>query len=768
MNDKTNATDTVLDALAGRIADCAGTNDSEEAPCCVLWPDKQREFEPMVPRLREKLPLYTLGDYAPDEGRGPAIWLRCVIAGTITVPDTVEGVPVLYLPGVSVEELANIAGVPDRLKPLVELQFRGAVWKWSDHRDWTLMKFITDRKGLEVETAGAGIEDALLNVRVRLTDITLSELRARAPLTKAKIEQFLTGTDFIRELLRWLTDTDYRGKQTPEQWSIFVDRCKEDFGFDPEKDGRITAARKMGLREGAWNDVWNRWEESPQAWPGIPELLRQARPPKDPLFSEPMVWPQDNEVAEAEIRAGLSELSAKSRDEAVSVIKTLEKKHGKRRDSVWARLGQADLARALGALAVLCREAGEPVPGTTPTQMAESWTESRWQVDAAVLDAVSRVRNAQDLAAVSTAINTVYAPWLKSLTERFQLAVESYPLERTLPITAGEGECLLFTDGLRWDVAKRLREKLTADAREVGMRWVFGPLPSVTSTAKPAISPAAELLGPGTAPGAKILASGAAVNAGTLRTQLESIGYQVLTGANTGDPAGRAWTECGNLDQFGHAEGLKMARRADEVVNSITDRVRDLLSAGWKRIRIVTDHGWLLLPGGLPKEELAEHLTELRKGRCAVLKPSSFYQGKTHPWHWDKNEAIAVPRDICCYEAGKEYEHGGLSLHEVVLPVLDVTRGSEGSGTATIKSVRWFGMRCAVEIGAGTAGMTVCIRRRPADPSSTLAEPKAAMDGKVNLPVADDTAEGSSAFVVLLREDGTEVTHLETVVGGDE
>ena len=38
---------------------------------------------------------------------------------------------------------------------------------------------------------------------------------------------------------------------------------------------------------------------------------------------------------------------------------------------------------------------------------------------------------------------------------------------------------------------------------------------------------------------------------------------------------------------------------------------------------MITDHGWLLMPGDLPKVELPEHLTEIRKGRCARLKEGS-------------------------------------------------------------------------------------------------------------------------------------------------
>ena len=44
-----------------------------------------------------------------------------------------------------------------------------------------------------------------------------------------------------------------------------------------------------------------------------------------------------------------------------------------------------------------------------------------------------------------------------------------------------------------------------------------------------------------------------------------------------------------------------------------------LLEAGWTSVRIVTDHGWLYLPEGLPKVDLPKHLTLSRWARCAVI-----------------------------------------------------------------------------------------------------------------------------------------------------
>ncbi len=55
-------------------------------------------------------------------------------------------------------------------------------------------------------------------------------------------------------------------------------------------------------------------------------------------------------------------------------------------------------------------------------------------------------------------------------------------------------------------------------------------------------------------------------------------------------------------------------------LDDLAKAIPRLLNAGWKQVWVVTDHGWLLLPDGLPKAELPARLTETKWGRCAVLK----------------------------------------------------------------------------------------------------------------------------------------------------
>ena len=124
----------------------------------MLWPHKGREWASLVPILRERLPVLTLGPYAPNERSGPAVWLRCAIAGTLPdLPAPTEEPFILYLPGVARSELRAVEDCPEALAPLAELQYRGAFWSHKNGRDWTVAAFLQAPAGA---TGGAGVEVA--------------------------------------------------------------------------------------------------------------------------------------------------------------------------------------------------------------------------------------------------------------------------------------------------------------------------------------------------------------------------------------------------------------------------------------------------------------------------------------------------------------------------------------------------------------------------------------------------------------------------------
>ena len=64
---------TVLNKLYKAVRDASRYNpDVQVAPVCILWPDKDRQWEAVIPRLQNILPeLFILGDYRPDKRIGP-------------------------------------------------------------------------------------------------------------------------------------------------------------------------------------------------------------------------------------------------------------------------------------------------------------------------------------------------------------------------------------------------------------------------------------------------------------------------------------------------------------------------------------------------------------------------------------------------------------------------------------------------------------------------------------------------------------------------
>ena len=93
---------TFLDILVEAIRQAGTDSDvSQTPPAMLLWPDPGREWEPLLPYLRPRLPLLTLGPYAPAARCGPSVWLRCMVAHALSDQPLQDGLPVIYLPGIS-------------------------------------------------------------------------------------------------------------------------------------------------------------------------------------------------------------------------------------------------------------------------------------------------------------------------------------------------------------------------------------------------------------------------------------------------------------------------------------------------------------------------------------------------------------------------------------------------------------------------------------------------------------------------------------------
>ena len=319
-----------------------------------------------------------------------------------------------------------------------------------------------------------------------------------------------------------------------------------------------------------------------------------------------------------------------------------------------------------------------------------------------------------------------------------------------------------------------LHERLEAQGFRVRMSHRIAPIPTVTATAKPVASPAhgscsgkadAEDFTP------IIASSNQPATASRLRDAMARMGVEVL------DPdqaqmavggAGGGWTEIGKLDALGHSLDALLVRQIDPEIDAIVDRIGALLSAGWSRVRVVTDHGWLLLPGGLPKVELSPHLVATKWSRCAAVKGGSTPSIPTYPWYWNPMLRIASPPGIGAFLANTEYAHGGISLQECVIPDLIVERGEEAV-TATITEISWRGMRCRVAVKTNATGLQVDLRLnwKQAASSIAAAAKELGTNGEASLAVSDDKHEGAAASVVVSDASGRVLDYKPTTVGED-
>ena len=770
---------TVTEALIRSLDDAVRHNpDDTVCPCAVLWTDQDAQWQLVIPRLRQLLPnLLTLGEYQPDQRTGPAIWLRSAVDRALpTIEWSDEKPPILYLPQVSRQNLRAIQECPDNLKPLVELQYRGVCWTQKNGRDWTVEAFlVSDDGGLGLDVAHDGAtKQAMFSALEELAETTIDELTSK----HLEAEDFnrLFSEDIVRDLLRWLSEPEsVRPNWSDGRWSAFKSRCQDAYKFDPDRDGKLVGAELLGRREGSWAAVWRRYAESPVLYPGVPELLRSAMPSE--LFLKRSSWPQENEKEEKKLRQALGELEHSVPGEAREMIKQLEARHGERRDWVWADLDQTPLACALMHLTVLAECTATGLGGASIAEMAKGYVDSDWKVDAAALSAMAAVKTTVDIQAVSKALDVIYKPWLESAAEHLQTLVErdSLPDQDAPELKDTEvesGGAILFADGLRFDVSQQLTERMRSKGWSINLRTRWAGLPSVTATAKPAVSPISQHvygLSPGEDFSPKVMDTELPLTTYQFRKLLASIDYQYLSTDETGDPSGRGWTESGDLDKQGHSLQDKLARQIHDQIELLLDRIETLFKAGWGEVRVVTDHGWLWLPGGLPKVALPNYLTSSRWTRCATVKEGANVEVPIVPWRWNTEERIAIAPGISCFSEGHKYAHGGLSLQECLIPVISVIGGTVPDAAAPrIADVSWVGFRCRVQIEQVQPDWTVDLRTEVNSADSTISGSRPVdFTGTTSLLVEDDDMEGKPAVIVILDTNGNVLAKQAVMVGED-
>ena len=329
------------------------------------------------------------------------------------------------------------------------------------------------------------------------------------------------------------------------------------------------------------------------------------------------------------------------------------------------------MARVLKPLGNLAAAAQRALGGTKPADVAEAYLERGWQADLGAWQAVATAPISDEVC-VAAAVRHLLQPWLEESARAFQAALQRAPLPGDggqPPVDAG-GRRLPHLRrtvcGSTWRNVWRNGWKAVDSASTWSRRWAA--LPTVTGTGKPAVTPVAgEIEGDvlGQSFGARMRDGGKpADRAGPARgaggcaaTRFSSV---AMAPTPLGPiPRGAGWRRVSST-RSGTSEALQLARDLEREMERVADRIERVLDAGWTSVRVVTDHGWLLLPGGLPKVDLPKHLTESRWARCAVIAGESVADVIRAPWHWNGAQWFATPPGIACFNRSEEYTHGGL------------------------------------------------------------------------------------------------------------
>jgi hypothetical protein len=752
--------------------------DGIATPAAILWTDADGQWLPLISALRAVFPwIYALGRYEPATRTGPAIWLRCIVDRTVPEAPPSGEIPVLYLPHVRRQELRAAGDCPPHLQPLIELQYRGRVWHQSNGHDWSVRAFLVSNDALGLDIAGdRRTEEAMLRALPLLTEVDAKSLQGRR-LDEDDFDK-LSVDDPVRDLLLWLTSPEtFEAAAKGGRWESFRSLSRNEFGLDPEQTAPSEIAGLLVRGESRLERVWNRFVESPQLYTGAAKLLRDpAHVGQGQLTLDPSRDPRINERDETELRQQLEGIQQMPHATACARILELEARHGERRDWVWARLGWSPWAKALAPLARLASGARTPVVGSTLAAAAATYAQSGWQCDATAMESLALLRASAEAVLIAQVVRSLYEPWLDTSARNFQSLLSADPkaardgVGQTL---AEQDTCLLFADGLRFDQAGRLAAILEERSMKVMLTSRLAALPTVTPTSKPTATPIKDGIrggdGADFTPLVETKAGARPLTAPLLRERLELAGVEVLDAEELRIPSGAkngGWTECGLIDSLGHSLQIGLVHQLLPELERIAERVASLLQAGWHRVRVVTDHGWLLLPGGLPKVELAPYLTETKWSRCARVKGQPDLNVPVAAWYWNTDVRIASPPGIACFRAGDVYAHGGISPQECVIPVLDIEQGF-GVMHASIQSVEWRGMRCRVRVQTNDPRVKVDLRTnwKQATTSIVAAVKEVGTSSEVSLAVPDDSHEGAAASVVLLDREEKVIASQTTAVG---
>jgi len=744
-------------------------------PEVILWPDPESQWLEVIPVLQENLPqLLIYGSFDPVKKQGPAIWLKCMIAKMLPEANWDNNeTPVIYLPGVSKNDLRNVENAIFNFQPLLEYQYTGSLFLQENGKEWSIMAF------MENPVDGLGVKVAKDHATKYALKKTLSQIFQDSEVFYGKTyidADYLNNQlfpDIIPTILKWMCKGDvfFQNMETGRK-DVFISLCKSQYDFEPDYKNRIAIAEKLGSQKNSWKYVWQFFATAPHRYPEIESLLRLAKPDDlgTGIFALPEEsWPQVNEQKEESLSQALHKAAKLDQQKALSLLNELEKEHGKRRNWVWFELGKAPLAHALQYLVQMALKVAEGFPASSIEDLQSYYLGKGYLIDQYMRKSLVAVKSEKDKFVVKSLIQLFYKPWLESVTSKFQKLVENDASIFTSQTAAPETESfVLFVDAFRYELAEEFQKRMLKLKYQVTLDAGWCAIPSVTPTAKPNASPLAASVSAQSdiKEFRPQLENGKDLLTGVFRDTLKSYSFKFVSNANDIDLSEKCWQEIGDIDTKGHEEQSDMVKRIGELFEQLQEVLEVIFEKGVKRVKIVTDHGWLLLPGGLPKTSLHAGLTETRWGRCALIKEEAKCDLLHLPWRWNPSTFIAYAPGITFFKANEEYAHGGISLHECLVPTLIIERPNIVAA-AKIKEIKWVNLKCTILTENTNENFSVDIRKKYSDGNSSVVEStkKNVRENKGVVMVSDEV-EGHSATVVLLDESGRITEKQLTTIGG--
>ncbi len=744
-------------------------------PEVILWPDPERQWVEVIPVLQIEFPqLLVYGSYDSSKMQGPAIWLKCMIAKTL--PEAVwadEATPIIYLPGIAKNDLRNVEKAGLEFQPLLEYQYTGTLFTQENGREWTILAFVENNfsgLGLKISKDSAtkdSLKKALPNI-LRDNEVLYGKTIIDADYLNNQL-----FPDIIPSILKWMCKADaYLQNMENGKRETFINLCLSQYDFTPDYKNIKAIAEKLGSQRNAWKQVWQLYAIAPNKYSEISELLRLAKPADlgSGFFAFPEEsWPQVNEAKEEELRTALIKASKLQPNDAMASLKMLEKNHKIRRTWVWSELGFSPLANALHYLSLMATKATEAFPSATIAELKEYYISGGYQADQAMRKSLASVKTEKDKTIIKALIKSIYQPWLESVTNKFQgLITNDASIFNCQKAVIENESFVLFVDAFRFELAEEFCKRMISLKYKVTCDAGWSAIPSLTATAKPATSP----IGPAVSEHSEFkefrpqLQSGKDLQTAAFKDSLLAHNFNFAISGKGFNPELKYWQEIGDIDTKGHEEQSDMVKRIEELFEQVQEVIETAFENGVKRIKIVTDHGWLLLPGGLPKTQLNEGLTETRWGRCALIKEGAKTDLLHLPWRWNPSVFIAFAPGISFFRINEEYAHGGISLHECLVPTMIIENPDGLKALAKIIEVKWINLKCTIKTEDAINSFTIDIRTKFNDESTSIVESrnKTINENKGSVMVSDD-AESQAATVVILDESGRILDKKSTTVG---